>query len=126
MTRFLTLDEIILIAGRELGEPVPIRDAGLLDSAIGRPASTVFGQDAYPTIWTKAAALLQSVVVNHALVDGNKRLGWMATVTFIALNRPVAMVEVDLEAAYRLVIDVATDGSLPIEEIADRLQNLLG
>ena len=53
------------------GDPPPVRDVGLLGSAAARPQTTVFGEDAYPDIWLKAAALLQSVLKNHALVDGN-------------------------------------------------------
>lgn len=125
MTRFLDLDDVLLIAERELGDPVPIRDVGLLDSAVARPRSTVFGSDAYPTIWTKAAALLQSIVINHALVDGNKRLGWMATVTFVALNEDIDIASVDLARAYDLIIDVATNSSMLVDDIADRLRALL-
>ena len=69
-----------------LGDPPPIRDVGLLGSAAARPQATAFGRDAYPDVITKAAALLQSIVVNHALVDGNKRVGWLATAVFLELN----------------------------------------
>ncbi|MBV9119453.1 MAG: Fic family protein, partial [Chloroflexi bacterium] len=64
----------------------PVRDLGLLDSAAARPRSSVFGQDAYADLTLKAAALLQSLCRNHALVDGNKRLAWLATVVFLDLN----------------------------------------
>src|SRR5262249_56733452 len=76
---FLDVDDLIDLARRLLGDPPPIRDVGLLGSAAARPQMSVAGEDAYPDLWLKAAALLQSVVKNHALVDGNKRLGWMAT-----------------------------------------------
>lgn len=82
-----------------------IRDAGLLEAAAMRPRASVFGEDAYPTLDEKAAALLESIVRNHPLIDGNKRLGWLATVIFYALNG------VDLDApedpAYDLVIGIA-------------------
>lgn len=65
---------MIKLIRRLLGDPPPIRDIGLLGSAVARPQTTVFGQDAYPDLWSKAAALLQSIVNNHALIDGNKRL----------------------------------------------------
>lgn len=71
---YLDLDDLLDLASRLSGHPPPIRDAGLLGSAAARPQTTVFGDDAYPDIWTKAAALLQSVLKNHALIDGNKRL----------------------------------------------------
>jgi death on curing protein len=83
---YLDLDDLLMLATVLLGDPAPIRDIGLLGSAAARPQTTAFGQDAYPDLWTKAAALLQSLVKNHALVDGNKRLGWLATATFLDLN----------------------------------------
>ena len=63
-----------------------IRDVGLLDSAAHRPQASAFGQEAYPTIDGRAAALLDAVVRNHALVDGNKRLGWAAAAVCYDLN----------------------------------------
>ena len=82
----MDLDDLIDLARTLLGDPPPIRDLGLLGSAAARPQATAFGQDAYPDLVTKAAALLQSIVNNHALVDGNKRLGWLAAAVFLELN----------------------------------------
>lgn len=104
MTEYLTFeDALALIRDLCVG---PVNDPGLLDSALHRPRSTVFGDDAYPGLAQKAAALLESLVVNHPLLDGNKRLGWLATVVFLGLNG-VALDAPDDEA-YELVIDVAT------------------
>lgn len=125
VTRFLTLDEVIAIAVQQFGSPLPIRDVGLLDSAVARPATTVLGHGAYPDRWTKATALLQSLVGNHALIDGNKRLGWTATFVFVALNSAVDAASVDLDDAYDVVIDVASDSSLTVDAIAARLRVLL-
>lgn len=83
---YLDLDDLIDLARTLLGDPPPIRDIGLLGSAVARPQTTAFGQDAYPDLTAKAAALLQSIVNNHALLDGNKRLGWLATAVFLELN----------------------------------------
>jgi death-on-curing protein len=96
----------------------PVRDVGLLDSAAARPQSSAFGEDAYPTLALKAAALLHSIARNHALVDGNKRLAWLATVVFLDLNghRP----DLTPDAAFDLVMDVA-EGKSDVEEIANRL-----
>lgn len=84
----------------------PVQDVGLLDSAAHRPGASVLGCDAYQDIDSKAGALLESIVVNHPLVDGNKRLGWLAVVVFYGLN------DIDLQApdddAYDLVIAVAS------------------
>ena len=100
---YLTTEDLLaLAADLRVG---PIQDLGLLDSAAHRPSSSVFGRDAYPDIDAKAGALLESIVVNHPLVDGNKRLGWLSVVVFYGLNG------IDLEApdddAYDLVIAVA-------------------
>jgi death-on-curing protein len=83
---YLDVEDLVALATQLLGAPPPIRDLGLLGSAAARPAASVFGEDAYPDIWTKAAALLQSLVKNHTLVDGNKRFGWVATAVFLELN----------------------------------------
>jgi death-on-curing protein len=83
---YLDLDDLLHIATRTLGRQPELRDLGLLESAAARPRTTVFGQDAYPTLETKAAALLHSVTRNHALVDGNKRLGLASLIAFIGLN----------------------------------------
>jgi death-on-curing protein len=81
---YLNLEDLFgLVRALGIG---PVRDVGLLDSATARPRSSAFGEDAYPTIILKAAALLHSLVNNHALVDGNKRLAWLATVVFLDLN----------------------------------------
>jgi len=96
----------------------PVRDVGLLDSAAGRPRSRALGQDAYPTLALKAAALLHSIATNHALTDGNKRLAWLATVVFLDLNARTP--DLSEDAAFDLVVDVA-NGTLDVEEIAELL-----
>lgn len=113
---YLDLEDALRLV--EMAGIGPVRDIGLLDSAMARPQSSAFGQDAYPTLPLKAAALLHSLVGNHALVDGNKRLGWLATVTFLGING----FEVDLkdDDAYQLVWDIAA-GQLNLEEIVVRL-----
>lgn len=120
---FLDLDDVIDLAVALLGDPAPIRDLGLLGSAVARPQTTAFGDDAYPDIWTKAAALLQSIVSNHPLVDGNKRLGWLSTAVFLEINS-VEISLADNDDVYDLVIDVAA-GQLEVEVIADRLEQLI-
>lgn len=116
MIEYLTLEDVLtLIDDLMVG---PIRDVGLLDSAVHRPQATVFGVDAYPEIDQKAAVLLESLVGNHALIDGNKRIGWLATVVFYGLNN------IELEApdddAYNLVIAIAS-GAITYEESAAHL-----
>jgi len=96
----------------------PVRDLGLLDSAGARPRSTALGTDAYPRLKDKAAALLHSLARNHALVDGNKRLAWLATVVFLDINGQT--VDLDDEAAFELVM-AAAEGSIEVDAIAARL-----
>lgn len=118
MIEYLTLEDVLsLIADLRVG---PIRDIGLLDSAVHRPQVTVFGDDAYPGIDAKAAVLLESLVRNHALIDGNKRLGWLATVVFYGLNG--ITLEAPDDDAYELVIAVAT-GTATYQEAAEHLAN---
>ena len=97
----------------------PVRDVGLLDAAAARPRSSAFGADAYPSLELKAAALLHSIVRNHALADGNKRLAWLACVVFCHING--VTVALDDDDAFALVMDAA-EGNLDVEEIATRLR----
>ena len=119
---FLDTDDLIELARRLLGDPPPVRDVGLLTAAAARPQASAFGSDAYPDTWTKAAALLQSVVNNHALIDGNKRLGWLATAVFLELNG-VSVTAAPNDDVYELVMRVAAE-EVSVEEIADLLREL--
>ena len=120
---FLDLDDLLDLAHVLLGDSPPIRDVGLLASAVTRPQTTVGGEDAYPTIWLKAAALLQSVVANHALVDGNKRLGWLSVAVFLEIN-DTSVAAASNDDVYTLVMEVAQAG-LALDDIADRLRRLV-
>lgn len=120
---YLDLEDVVGLASRLLGDPPPVRDIGLLGSAVARPQTTVYGDDAYPDLWTKAAALLDSIVNNHPLVDGNKRLGWLATAVFLEING-ITISTARNDAVYDLVIHVATVRS-DVEEISSMLAALL-
>lgn len=113
---YLTTEDLLVLTA-DLGVG-PVRDLGLLDSAAHRPSASVYGQDAYDDLDHKAAALLESILSNHPLVDGNKRLGWLAVVVFYGLNG------INLDApddpAYDLVIDIAS-GLRDIDVVAARL-----
>ena len=113
---YLDLEDVLDLV-RALGV-APVRDIGLLDSAVARPRSSAFGVDAYPTLQLKAAALLHSIARNHALVDGNKRLAWLATVVFLDLNQHAP--DIDDQSAFHLVMDAA-QGAVEVDEIAGRL-----
>lgn len=118
---YLSLEDLLTLAD-DLG-CLSVRDIGLLDSAAHRPASTAFGSDAYPTIHEKAAVLLESIVRNHPLVDGNKRLSWLATYVFYGLD------DHDLEApddeAYTLIIELAS-GRADHHDAAAKLERWVG
>ena len=114
---YLELEDIITMV-RTLGIG-PVRDVGLLDSAVNRPRSSAFGEDAYATLGLKAAALLQSMAKNHALVDGNKRLAWLSMVVFCDLNGVSPQLTND--EAFQLVYDVASS-QLDVGVIAERLR----
>lgn len=120
---YLDTDDLVDLATVLLGAPPPIRDLGLLGSAAARPKATAFGDDAYLDVWTKAAALLHSIVKNPALVDGNKRLGWLAAAVFLEING-VAVTHVSNDAVYDFVIGVTT-GRDEVTDIAAQLRSLV-
>ena len=119
MIEYLTLEDVLSLV-EDLGVG-PLRDVGLLDSAVHRPRVSVFGRDAYPTLDEKAAVLLESLVGNHALVDGNKRLGWLSLVVFYGLNGVV--LEAPDDDAYDVVIAVAS-GTTTYQEVSILLASL--
>lgn len=103
MTVHLETEDLLrLVADLDVA---PVREVGLLDSTAHRPGAVLYGREAYPNLDQKAAALPNALVGNHALVEGNKRLGWLAVVVFYGLN------DIELDApgdpAYELVMTVA-------------------
>ena len=116
---FLDLDSLLHIATRVLGGEPDVRDYGLLEAAVARPQASAFGEDAYPTIHEKAAALLHSLARNHALIDGNKRLSLAATIAFLGMNG--VRLTLTNDEAYDLVISVATGELDDVSRIADFL-----
>lgn len=120
---YLTLPELLNLAER-LGA-AEVRDYGLLDSALARPQASVFGQDAYPDVWQKAAALMESLARNHGLVDGNKRIAWYATWVFLHMNGHRLSVRFDVDEAERFVLSVC-QGELDMPKIAETLPQFAG
>jgi death-on-curing protein len=117
---FLDVEDLLYVAERGIGAPAEVRDVGLLEAAAARPQASAFGEDAYPTIHAKAAALLHSIVRNHALVDGNKRLGLAGVLAFYGMNgRRLTMTN---DEAYDLVIAAASGELDDISVIAQRLE----
>ncbi len=123
MTRYLTVEQALRIARTAVGGPIHVRDVGLLEAAVHRPRASVLGQDAYPDHFSKAAALLHSLARNHPLVDGNKRLAWLATYVFLAKNDVV--LDPDDNEAYDLVVAVASGARDDVEEIAAILDSFV-
>jgi len=115
---YLSVEDLLEIAAGVM-DHVVVRDAGLLAAAAARPQVTVFGDDAYSTFEDKAAALLHSLVRNHALVDGNKRFAWSAARIFCLLNGRDLTYTVD--EAEDLMLNAAS-GQLDAPQIAAWLQ----
>ncbi len=117
--RHLDLADLRAAAEFALGAPMEVRDWGLVESALARPQATAFGEDAYDSVWDKAAALMHSLVRNHALVDGNKRVGLTACALLLFKNGNLLTFEED--EAYDLVMAVA-EGRLDVPEIGASLR----
>jgi death-on-curing protein len=103
MTRFVEL-----AAFKKEAERVGfiVKDLGLLDSALSRPKTTLFGEDAYPAIELKAAAMVESIILNHPMIDGNKRSSWFALNVFLELND--YHLKATQDEAFDYVLSVAT------------------
>ena len=119
MTEYLELDDLLAAADAAVDGRAEIRDVGLLQAAAARPQATAFGEEAYPSIHAKAAALLQSIVAGHPLVDGNKRFGWVAVRLFYLMNgldtHPPA------DAAFDLIVAIAGGELRDVPAIAEVL-----
>lgn len=120
---YLDLDDVLSLAERLLGTSLAVRDLGRLGSAVARPQTTVGGATAYPDVWTKAAALLQSIVNNHALVDGNRRLRWLAIAVFLDLN-DVRATAASNDDVFELVMEVASV-HVELDSLAERLRRMV-
>lgn len=120
MTKFPSIDDLVLAATRALGHSPEVRDWGLLDAALSRAKATVFGKDAYPGLHDKAAALMHSLTRNHALVDGNKRLAWVATFGFYWINGAL-LTAPSVDEGEKFVVAIAA-GELELSEIAKTLR----
>jgi len=119
VTEYLELDDLLAAADAAVDGRAEVRDIGLLQAAVARPQATAFGEEAYRTLDDKAAALLQSIVAGHPLVDGNKRLGWIAVRLFYRLNETDVRPEAD--DAFDLVVSVASGAQREVPEIAAAL-----
>jgi len=117
---YLRYSELLRVTERVLGGPPLIRDAGLLEAALARPQTSVFGEDAYPSLVEKAAALTHSIARNHALVDGNKRLALAGLIAFLGMNG--YRLSFSNDEAYDFIIDIATGVLSEVDTISERLK----
>ena len=98
MTRYLSLAEVLKLHGLIIGKSGGsdgLRDLGMLESALGQPRQTFGGEDLYPSLTSKAAALGFSLIMNHPFIDGNKRVGHAATEAVLMLNGFELAAEID-------------------------------
>lgn len=122
MTVYLRLEDLIAAAKAAMAPAhAVVRDVGLLESALARPQASAFGVDAYPDLWLKAAAMMESLARNHPLIDGNKRLSWVGMRLFLVLNGEDLRV-VDPDTGDRFVRAVA-QGQLELAEVAETLKS---
>jgi death-on-curing protein len=115
---YLTLPELLHVARRTLGDEFAVRDHGLLEAALARPQTTLYGKDAYADLHEKAAALLHSLARNHALVDGNKRLALAGTIAFLGMNG--LRLTLSNDDAYDLIAAIAAGELDDVPAIAER------
>ena len=116
---YLTYADLLYIGERVLGGEVPVRDAGLLESALARPRANALGTDAYGTLAAKAAALTHSLVSNHALIDGNKRLGLATLIAFLGMNgRRLTWPN---DQVYAFIVDIASGSQSDVFAIAQQI-----
>ena len=118
---YLTLEDLFALVELLFGTRRMVRDPGLLDASTYRPRATMFGDDLYPTVHLKAAALMESLTCNHPLIDGNKRLAFIATVTFYGLNGWRLQLP-NRDAGVDLVLGVAK-GEVELSGIARTLES---
>ena len=97
-----------------------IRDQGLMESAIARPYQTFDGEDLYPTVFEKASALAESIIINHPFIDGNKRTGLLAMLVILEIGN--FKITASNDDTYNFTIQIST-GEMKFEEILFWLKN---
>lgn len=110
MTKFLTKEEVVsahyfMMRRMNDADQAGVKDHGLLESAVHRPQQSVFGEDTYPTLFDKAAALLESLIKNHCFHNGNKRTAYLVTKSFLMLNG--YHLRMERKYAVEFIVDIA-------------------
>ena len=116
--RYLTASDLYNLNDEVTDGHTFVRDVHLLNSAAKRPAIVVFGEEQFPTLIDKAAALLHSMAYHHLFADGNKRTALKAVTLFLQVNG--YRLTWDMNAEYDLILEIA-QGKLDVEQIAERL-----
>ena len=115
--KYLTSIQVLYIHDqiiKRFGGSSGLRDISLLESAVGRPQVTFDGVDLYPDIFTKAAALIHSLLKNHQFVDGNKRTSYVSVGLFLEMNGCVLSNQHEDAVTFTMNIE---NGNLSLEEI---------
>lgn len=120
---YLDADELLSIAERAIGGPIEVRDFGLVEAAAARPQASWLGTDTYSSLEEKAGALIHSLVSNHGLVDGNKRLGLAGLLVFLDINGYELTWTND--QAFEFTIQIAEGKLAIVSDIAARLQSAM-
>jgi death-on-curing protein len=116
---YLTYADLLYVGQRALGGDMPVRDQGLLGSALARPRASAFERDAYGSLNEKAAALTHSLARNHGLIDGNRRLSLAALIAFLGMNG--RRLTWSNDEAFEFIMDVASGRLDDVSEIAERI-----
>ncbi|WP_153463848.1 type II toxin-antitoxin system death-on-curing family toxin [Sediminibacillus terrae] len=122
---YLTTNQVIAINTVQIrlyspAEPTGVKDPKLLDSALNRPKQSVFGSDAYPTIYEKAAALFESIAKNHAFHNANKRTALASLIVFLKINHHLWTMGIEEEQDF--IVDVVNH-KFTFEEIVSTIKN---
>jgi death on curing protein len=118
VTEYLDLADVLKIHADLHGDNCA-RDIGLVESAVARPQAIFLGEDAYPTLAEKAAALLHSLVCNHPFTDANHRTVWRSAWSFLDLNGQPLAKDYDVDAALAFMLSVTN--AMAVSEIAATL-----
>jgi death on curing protein len=124
MTIFLSIEEVVaahyfMMNNMNDAEQAGVKDHALLDSAVHSPQQSIFGEDEYPSLFNKAAALLESLVKNHCFYYGNKRTAYLSVKSFLMVNG--FHLKMERYFAVEFIVDIAV-GRYSIEEISNILK----
>ena len=112
--------KIHALAIEKFGGSIGLRDIGALESALARPFQTFGGDDLYPGIFEKAAAIAESIIINHPFIDGNKRSGYLLMEALLRYKG--FRINASDEILYKFIINIST-GAISFDDIVEWLRN---